>query len=178
MSFLLGNILLLSLCFSFFILPLSNPKIDESLVYCPLQKAWVKQSIPQLKVEDDLENICAGDKLKARFNFQFAQKTLGFQPKTEKLFFDYVQKGDLAFVEINHHSNLPNSNLAQNHKLEPVSNNSRQEISKQDLANLTLQQIARPPTFAKEISSFESQFFQTLESVSRKINPRSPPFSI
>ncbi|MBX7174633.1 MAG: hypothetical protein K1X72_26900 [Pyrinomonadaceae bacterium] len=176
--FLLGNLLLLSVCLSFFILPLNNQFPDENLVYCPLQKTWVQQNVPQPKIEDSLENICASDKLKSQFSLQLSQKTLGFQPKTEKLFFNYLQKGDLAFAEINHHPNLPDSNLAQNHKTETVANNFRQEIGQQDLAGFTLQQIARPPTFVKEINFFASQSAQPLDQISRNINPRSPPFSI
>ncbi len=175
--FLAGNLLLFSLCFSCFILPLNNQFPDENLVYCPLQKTWVQQNVPQPKIEDSLENICASDKLKSQFSLQVSQKTLGFQPKTEKLFFNYLQKGDLAFVEINQHPNLPDSNLAQNHKLETATNNFRQEIGQQDLAEFTLQQIARPPTFVNS-TKFDFQFVQTLDQISRNINPRSPPFSI
>ena len=176
--FLLGNILLMSLCFSFIILPQSTQGLNENLVYCPLQKALVRKEIPQPEIKNELEDICASDKLKAQFGTQLTQKTLGFPPKTEKLFFNYLQKGDLAFAEINHHPNLPDSNLAQNHKPETVSNNSGQEIGQQDLTKFTLQQIARPPTFVKEINFFASQSVQTLDKISRNINPRSPPFFI
>lgn len=176
--FLLGNLLLLSVCLSFFILPLNNQFPDENLVYCPLQKTWVQQNVPQPKIEDSLENICASDKLKSQFSLQLSQKTLGFQPKTEKLFFNYLQKGDLAFAEINHHPNLPDSNLAQNHKTETVANNLRQRIERSELIKFILQAAPRPPTFSKKNNEFESHPVQILEKISRNINPRSPPFFI
>ncbi|HRH46962.1 MAG TPA: hypothetical protein PKY82_35270, partial [Pyrinomonadaceae bacterium] len=106
------------------------------------------------------------------------QKTIGFQPKTETLFFNYLQKGDLVFVEINHHSNLPDSNLAQNHRIETIVNNFRQEVGRQELIKFTLQEAPRPPTLTEKKCEFESQSVQTLEQISRNINPRSPPFFI
>lgn len=169
------NLILFLLNATFF-LPINSVSKKDS-VYCPLQKTWVKREIPKLKFQNELEEICAGDKLKTLFSFQIEQKIIGFQPKTEKLFFDYLQKGDLTFIELNHHSNFPESNFAENHKTEKIGNNFQQKINKKELAKFNFQQIARPPTF-REIAKFNFQITRKLENISHNISPRSPPFSI
>ena len=165
--------LILFLLIATFLLPINNLP-NKDLIYCPLQKTWVKGKVPKVSIKNELEEICASDKLKSLFSFQIEHKIIGFQPRTEKLFFDYLQQGDLTFAKLNHHSNLPESNLAQNHKTEKIGNNFQQKINKQELAKFNLQKIARPPTFQK-IAKFDFQIIRKLENISHNINPRSPP---
>lgn len=148
----------------------------STLVYCPLQKTWVKSAEHiKPKIEKTLDNICTSETLKNLANFKISLKTL--QPADEKTFFDYLEKGDRAFSELNRFPDLPSRKSFTKSKSEIAINNFNQKIEKSTLHHFSFAQFQRPPNVSVAIN-FDFQITRDLEKISRSINPRSPPFFI
>ncbi len=163
------------LCFALIYLHIFLPKSFElpTLVYCPLQKTWVKENTPNTPKEfQSLDKICAGEKRKNTVSFAFSLNT--FQPLDEKSFFDYLEKGNRLFTEQNRLPDLPNRKLANHLNTQSAVNNFNQNLENTSPAHFSFAQRQRPPSNSISVN-FESQIVRTLEKISRNINPRSPP---
>lgn len=166
------------LCFvlSFFQISFSQSFETPTLIYCPLQKTWVKRFEPKTpETFQSFDNICATDKRKNLVSFKISLKT--FQPLGEKLFFDYLAKGDRVFTESNQFPDLPNRKLITHSNTEIALNNFAQNIEKTSLIHFSFAQKPRPPTTLIS-ANFEFQIANTLKKISRHINPRSPPIFV
>lgn len=147
---------------------------STGLVYCPLQKTWVRGAQPKALIKyRPFDDICAADTRKNSLQIELSLKT--FHPITQKIVFDYLEKGDTVFAGLNQLSNLPQHRWLAQTSAETAANNSSPEISKYAFANFVLPQAARPPTFTKVSTRFAFQFVSALEKISRNIKPRSPP---
>ena len=175
-KFFISNLLLLSICVGFFLFS-PSPK-DENLVYCPLQKAWVKKEVevkPHLK--NPLDEICMSDSLKQKLTVEITLKQ-AFSVD-EKGVFETLQKGSQVLEAYQNVPNLPQQNLAEIKQSNSFLTSSNEIkiafITKKQAFSFALN--SRPPT-VKESVKFDFQTAQSLETISRNINPRSPPFSI
>lgn len=166
----------LILCFglSVFQLSVRDSLKDTNQVFCPLQKAWVKQTLPQPKISRDFNDFCATDKRKDFLKLEISLKKGFFQPITEKLIFNYLAKDGQALIEFKHFPDLPNRQFSRQAKFQTAANSFFQEFGKRTLVAFTLSPAARPPTFTSSVR-FEFQFVLSLKQISRNINPRSPP---
>lgn len=167
------------LCFALIYLHIFLPQTFEfpTLVYCPLQKTWVKENTPPIKTKEfqSLDKICASEKRKNTVNFAFSLNT--FQPLDEKSFFDYLEKGNRLFTEQNRLPDLPNRKFANQLNTQIAVNNFNQNLENTSPAHFSFAQRQRPPS--KSISvNFEFQIVRALKKISHNINPRSPPFFI
>jgi hypothetical protein len=95
-----GYLWLICICFS--LAPIfAGPLADPGLVYCPLQKAWVKKG-REASRPGPLKNICASDAAKLKFSYESFRR-LGFSrplpdgERAEALFFKYTAAGNRAF---------------------------------------------------------------------------------
>ncbi len=163
------------LCFALIYLHIFLPKSFElpTLVYCPLQKTWVKENTPNTPQEfQSVDKICAGEKLKNTVSFAFSLNT--FQPLDEKSFFDYLEKGNRLFTEQNRLPDLPNRKLTNDLNTQSAVNNFTQNLENTSPAHFSFAQRQRPPSISISVN-FELQIVRSLEKISRNINPRSPP---
>ena len=152
--------------------------VSPDLVYCPLQKVWVKRLEPKTPVKyQPFDEICATDTRKNSLRLEISLKTL--HPATQKIVFDYLEKGDRAFAELNQLTSSPSRQLLAQTNSETAANNFSQDFGKHEFAEFTLLQAPRPPTFSGNAPiRFTFQFTCALEKISRNINPRSPPRSV
>jgi len=171
-----GAILFLCLLLNFIQISFPINLQDSSLVYCPLQKIWVKgNESNNFTAENSLDYICASEKKKNFLSFEISLKT--FQPVNEKTFFEYLAKGKQAFTKFGEFPRLPKHEFFNASKSEAVTNNFKQKIEKNILSRFSFAQHQRPPNISVS-TDFDFQFSRELEKISRNINPRSPPFFI
>lgn len=159
--------------------------ISPDLVYCPLQKAWVNRrgdaEPPETKYA--LDEICSPADQKRSFVAEASKHFLARQAGkdtegAEKLYFNYLDKGRRAFTEINPLNNVPEQRLESSSVKQKSAGANHSADFSQDLTEVfSLELFARPPTGYRS-SKFDSQISIKLETISRNINPRSPPFSI
>ena len=152
------------------------------VVFCPLQKIWVKKNFAALpKTVKPLDEVCAANDLKESFLFEsskslFSLEVLSSPDSAEKLFFDYAAKGKQAFAEIAAPPNgSPERQFAKLIAHEKsAGNNFKNEFQLATIAAISLESFPRPPTFCCPIQT-DFQFVHELKKISRSINPRSPP---
>ena len=148
--------------------------VSPNLVYCPLQKQWVKPDEPRAKIErPPFDEICATDARKSSLQFELALKTP--RPLTEKIVFDYLERGDRLIAELNGLSGAPEQRFDKQTNFEKAASNFSQKPGKFQIVNFTLPQAARPPNPSDKSADFGFQFVRPLVQISRNINPRSPP---
>ena len=167
-SSLISSLWLMSFCFGFLFLNFSQQIDNQDLVYCPLQKTWVKRNEePESIRQNPLDQICMSDAKKQTLAIQISlKKSFAIN---EKGIFETLQKGLKVLDSYRETQNLPENNLAQTRHPCSVSN------TKKDAFSFALN--SRPPT-VQNSTKFDFQFARKLEKISCNINPRSPPFSI
>lgn len=82
----------------------SQTVADPDLIFCPLQKAWVRKGGETPK-PDPLKNVCASDTAKQKFSYEsFRRLSISrISPddgQIENLFFDHSRLGDRAFASL------------------------------------------------------------------------------
>ncbi|MBK7392285.1 MAG: hypothetical protein IPI64_03160 [Chloracidobacterium sp.] len=152
----------------------------SGLVFCPLQKQWVKKSEPK-KAESTppLPDICAAVKGKTAFVEKLVAgvgsriATAG-KVDVSELFFSFVAKGDKAFSEIPSSPDLPKMPLTVVEKAQGGTNVVRSGFLAVNTRTFSFEQVSRPPT-PKSVSDFNSPQITGLQSVAYAINTRGPP---
>ena len=155
---------------------------SSDLVFCPLQKQWVKRLEPERIVRrEPLTDICAPKKDKT----VFLEKLLGsFRSKIGiykaanigELFLNYKAKGNGAFSE------LPSSPPERKTPLFVVDKVLSGSVANRfgNIATIvqifSLEHLSRPPTQTAK-SHFSPALFSDLESVSTSTSPRGPPMA-
>lgn len=151
---------------------------NEDLVYCPLQKIWVKRAEESQPVRHiSLDQICMSDRTRQELAIQIAlKKAFAID---ENGIFEALQKGTAVLAKYRENPSLPQQNLTKVQYSSSVLNTSNNWkisfIAKSEAFSFALN--SRPPTVYKT-TKFDFQFTKTLDQISRNINPRSPPFSI
>lgn len=176
---------LILLSVSFASLPTFAQKSAKSsdLVFCPIQKLWVQKYVAPAEVKQPLDEICASDSQKGQFFFEMSKKMplLRFvhdSDRTEKLFFNYLEKGKRAFAEFAPTQNFPEQQLAKLSAAQKSTGGSyKTNLDKIQTEVFVLAQRPRPPT-VQNIASFKTTAFRSLETISRRIQPRAPPVSL
>lgn len=159
----------------------SQPVNNLDLVFCPLQKTWVKRNpAPEKAFKfEPLEEICAANEQKESFIFESFQKlalakiSLDIK-KTENLFFDYAEKGKEVFTMLSNSHSLPETQLSKADNPKKAIFNLQKDFIKKETGIFLLPAQPRPPTF-QITANFISQKFVELKNISRKISPRAPP---
>ena len=155
---------------------------DDEVVFCPLQKIWVKKNFVALpKTVKPLDGVCAADELKEFFLVEssrnlFSLKFFSSTDGAEKIFFAYAAKGKQALAEIAAPSDgSPERRIAKLAAREKsVGGDFKNDFQQAMSATISLENFPRPPTFFCPIES-DFQFAHELKKISRSINPRSPP---
>lgn len=176
-TYIFSLIWLMSLCIGFSFINKSQLIYDD-LVYCPLQKTWVKRNEEtQAARKNPFDQICMSDSKKQELAIQISLKNAF--AITEKGIFETLQKGVKVLDSYRETQNLPNQTLVQiRHSFSVLNsaNDLRQVFTaKSEAFSFALN--SRPPTIQK-VAEFYFQPTKTLDQISRNINPRSPPFSI
>lgn len=177
-TYLFSLVWLMSLFIGFSFLNTSQIVKNADLVYCPLQKTWVKRDEAAQPIrQNPLDQICMSDQKRQELTLQITLKNAF--AIDEKGIFDTLQKGEKVLSKYQENPNLPNQNLVQIRQTLNFLNNQNNWkvnfIAKSEAFSFALN--SRPPTFLRS-TKFDFQFAQTLDKISRNINPRSPPFSI
>lgn len=149
----------------------------SDLVYCPLQKTWVKQHIERPKFKQNpLEQICMNEAEKLELSKQILLKNAF--AVDEKGVFETLRNGEKVLDNYRDFPQMPPQNLFTNKQSFSLLNNKND--FRTEVANITevvsFQQFSRPPTI-QHSAKFDFQISRTLSKTSRNINPRSPPFS-
>lgn len=177
-SSLISSLWLMSFCFGFLFLNFSQQIDNQDLVYCPLQKTWVKRNEePESIRQNPLDQICMSDAKKQTLAIQISlKKSFAIN---EKGIFETLQKGLKVLDSYRETQNLPENNLAQTrHSFSVLNTKNDLKLNfptKKDAFSFALN--SRPPT-VQNSTKFDFQFARKLEKISCNINPRSPPFSI
>lgn len=173
-------ICLVLFCIVFDLLPFSQRKTVESadLVFCPLQKAWVKRHKTEISTENPLSQICASDLQKNKFLLdRLSLSLLSFnRNETESLFFDYLRQGRSAFIKAYSSRNLPEQEQIEaikEHKIAGYTHNGQK--TKKLNTSFTLPQAPRPPS-NQEQTLLWTIASTSLETVLKQIHSRAPPF--
>ena len=176
--YLFSLLWLLSLLIGFSLFSNSQLIKNNDLVYCPLQKTWVKRNEePQSFRRNPLDQICMSERKKQELELQILLKNAF--AVDEQGIFAALQKGAKALENYRESQNPPNQTLVQ---IRPsfVFLNSRNDWKFTFLTKIEKFSFAlnsRPPTFLKS-TKFDFKIIQTLDQIPRHINPRSPPFSV
>jgi hypothetical protein len=170
-------LILLSLFASAFIFSKKDSS-NENLVFCPLQKTWVKKDTEDSTIRKNLlDSICL---TKAK------KQTLTLEILIKKAFaidengvFETLQKGFQVLDDYRNFPNLPQQTLVKLTNsfslLAPKDDTNIAFFIKKEAFSFALN--SRPPTSSNS-TKFDFQIAQTLDQISRNINPRSPPFLI
>ncbi len=163
-----------------FVIPYNSNELSN-LVYCPLQKTWIKKTTETLLIRSNpLDQICMSDSEKQHLTFKIVQKNAF--AIDEKGVFDTLEKGDKVlndyqdFPNLLNLPNLPNQNLAKLRHSFFVLNtkNGSKTDSQINSQTVSFEQLSRPPTILNA-TKFYFQRVYPLTKISRNINPRSPP---
>jgi hypothetical protein len=157
-----------------FLIP-SNINELNNLVYCPLQKNWIKKTAETLPIHSNpLEQICMSDSEKQHLAFEIVLKNAF--AIDEKGVFDTLQKGDKVLNDYQDFPNFPHQNLAEFQHSSGILNtkNNLQIDFQLNAQTISFQQFSHPPTI-QSVTKFDFQFVRILEKISCNINPRSPP---
>lgn len=164
----------------------AQQKSAANLVYCPLQKAWVKGTRfnAELRLADNsLDAVCSANEHKQQFVYDLARNSFFKQIASishtqEQLFFHYLEKGKQVFAEIASSGSAPNLRIIKAATKEKSGTaNFNVDFHQHQPESFGLQTLARPPTFRQSVE-FDSRFIPELKRISRNINPRSPPVFI
>lgn len=154
-------------------LPISN-RIDEDLVYCPLQKAWVER-IPEKRIEFkfDFDKMCAAGGLKDAFvRTLITTSSINVTENPESLFFTFVESGE---IEAATHSLPDDSDFFIPGKLPAFTVRQNDSIAKIG-QRLSVSLLARPPTDQK-LDDYPPSRLTDLSSDRGSLRPRAPPIS-
>jgi hypothetical protein len=166
--------LILQIVFAINIPFLSKTSLNN-LVYCPLQKTWVKlNSDISVTQTTPLNQICMSNAEKQILSAQILFKKAFVID--EKGVFETLKFGVKFLDNYKHFPNLPDKTFAEFRGLFNLIN-SKNDLQIEFVINsqsFYFEQFSRPPTLTKT-TKFDSQIAQTLEKISRNINPRSPP---
>jgi hypothetical protein len=178
-----GYVLFLCFAFSSLTTPASFdfPRSPD-LVFCPLQKEWVKRSLGPIRTEPVLADICAGNQEKESFANRLilaAGASLKIQSPeaVESLFFSYPTKGDRAFTELPPRPNNPDQQLISVKRVQNAGSTNRLVFAAGIIQIFSINRLSRPPT-QNAASNFISQKYRDLETISHAIAPRAPPVSL
>ncbi len=153
---------------------------NGDLVFCPLQRQWVKKSEPKRVVaKAPLSDICGSKKTKAVFLLEMILAA-NVKVKAEhnvnigELFVSFSAKGGKAFSELPSAPDSPKRPLTVVDKVQAGSISSRGDFLAITTQIFSLQQLSRPPT-ELAVSNFYSPQITDLQSAAYAINTRGPP---
>lgn len=154
----------------------------SSLVYCPLQKQWVKRIEPQkFRPISGLPEICSDTKAKADFLeglliSSISDIEIQDSDIADNLFFVYQTKGVRAFSEIPSAPDAPRIPSSEIASRKNGAIAARGELITGIVEIFLLEQLSWPPT-RRSASEFPFPECANSEFVSYTINTRGPPHS-
>ena len=171
-------VLLLCVWFSGIALKPSFAENSYELVYCPLQKKWVKGNVEPILVKDPLDEFCSSSDNKKLFTQSFLSNP-NYLPTldVETLFLEYVDKGERAFTEIDHSHELPPRELISFNSIQKASSIYKNELVKKQSANSIELNSARPPNTLVS-TKFEFPTVQKQSKLSHQNFARPPPVEL
>ena len=153
---------------------IESPK-STGLVFCPLQKQWMKRLPPSAPVSD-LATFCAPAKAKEMFLGSLLRKRVpGNSANGEAAFFNFLAKGERSFAEMPSLPNDPQEALTDLTRNEFFGNAARTKIAFFQDGRLAFGQFSRPPTL-EAAAIFPDPQFPPSATGAYAIKPRGPPF--
>jgi hypothetical protein len=182
----LTALIFLSLFTGSFCLAVNTQFKSSDAVFCPLQKTWVKKNSPGFGTEkqrEPLKNICAPDERKSGFLTELFGAFGLFNIKaaedqTEKLFFAYYSQGRSAIAAFVSSHNTPGPQFISSGENEKSVRNPGFEIVAANVQKIITAAPPRHSTASPENAFVSSKNFKELKNISRRIQPRAPPFFI
>lgn len=155
--------------------------VDRGLVYCPLQKAWVKSGgEPARQAPEMLKSVCASDTTKHRFTYErvrrMGARTTPGSESTEKLFFDYSRAGRKAFNALPPAPLPTQPGLSETSAPETGIANGRAAIDGSSAGIAVLPETSLSRTPYKPVTFQDDSFFVS-DTIFRISTPRAPPIS-
>jgi hypothetical protein len=173
-----GYLWLLGILLSIFPAFASQIRVDPDLIFCPLQKTWVKKGGVSVKSSTPLRNICASQTAKREFSFE-SYKRLGTafnDSLAEPVFFSYSKIGRRAFDAVRSVP-VPDESLSGSGYSEKSAANGQVVPERKDVATVVID----PPSFAyagSAESSVGSPVVSESTAPERNSRPRAPPVSL
>lgn len=153
---------------------------NGDLVFCPLQRQWVKKSEPKkVKSKEPLSDICGSKKTKTVFLHELilaanTEVKAGHNVNIGELFVSFSAKGGKAFSELPSAPDSPKMPLTVIEKVQGGANIGRGGFVAITTQIFSLEQLSRPPT-RNTASNFCSPQMTDLLSVAYAIHTRGPP---
>lgn len=174
--------LLLCVWFSGIVLQKSEAKNMDELVYCPLQKKWVKRNDEPIFVRNPLDEICSTNDKKSAFTQSLVKNLISFSSiannlRTKDLYFEYTEKGEKVFSDINNQQDLPRRESIDFDGSQKSSSIYKNELTKKRNSVLVETNFPRPPNFIS-VKRFEFPTIQKLTKISQKLFARPPPIRL
>lgn len=152
------------------------------LVFCPLQKQWVKRLEPkQVESKEALSDICGNKNTKTVFLHELiiaanTKVKAGHNVKIVELFISFSAKGGKAFSELPSAPDSPKMPLNVVEKVQGGASIGRNGFVAISTQIFSLEQLSRPPTL-KTVSNFYPPQLTDLQSVACSIHTRGPPIA-
>lgn len=159
-----------------------EPLKRSDVVFCPLQKKWIKKSEPTKALSNKpLSDICGSNKNKKQFLNLLSASVLtrinkGKKVDTGILFINFRAVGERAFAEIPNYPDVPKVPLAIVEKVPVSSGGGRGGNVAATAETIPFEQFSRPPTH-DSASKFFFHSVNTLQLVTFAINTRGSPLS-
>ena len=163
-------------CTSLTVFSLESPRSGD-VVFCPLQKQWVRKNPPRAAPAAEIASFCVSEKSKDAFLGSISQKAVKINPSGgEAAFFNFLAKGERSFAEIPPLPNAPEQGFVAVTRSEATGNVSRGKIALKT-AIFSFEQLSRPPTLAAVQDFPASQFFFS-STAHNSATLRGPPASL
>lgn len=180
----LSYLVLLSIFCGFIIFNNSHGKNLPDLVYCPLQKKWIKKELPELTSlrEIELKNICAPKQTKDIFlkklgQNSFSRVTLISVPEIEDLFLSFtVNSAQPLLLKSNTRPDVPLPNLAHYIKFESYHGNDKFVVSKSASEAFFMTENRIAGNF-KRPGLLPDPATKKFDGFPENTNPRGPPLT-
>jgi hypothetical protein len=171
--------LFLALCLSPLAIVSYRAPQSNDLVYCPLQKKWVKGADDQVETQaPSLSAICAPENNKQKFvNRSQADFRLAAAIRngaTEKLFFAFVRNDDSEAARLLSQHNLPQPSDELAAQKQNVAVSTTSDLQIHVATNRPTFELPRPPT-STATSEFAAQPVHRFDSLLDHTCPRGPP---
>lgn len=159
-----------------------GPAERAGLVFCPLQKKWVKEGeAGKVAPAVPLSDICAPRRGKSTFAASLltavsSQISVNKNLDLTQLFFAFQVKGSGAFAELPSAPDAPRPPTTLSEKTVVTAGIDRNGFIAVPAKEFSFEQLSRPPT-ASSATNFHLPQIADLKMVADVTNPRGPPLA-
>lgn len=169
------------LCLLFSAFPLSaTEQIRSDLVFCPLQKKWVQRDpLPRPVVQDPLSEICSSPKKKRAFLADLSRVigifSNGNVGSFQEVYFKHLKDKKNTFASLISTHHVPGNKFTRSSNDRRVGNGSVKQWSHSYSVLSSIISLDDGVLDTPVFVSYRQRPVAGISSISRNINPRSPP---